>query len=353
MGYPWVDHESKTLELRAANAAGQTAAALAERKLPKAALATRITTARASIAQLEAIADDATRLIDAGLSHADLIWMTEPDQKNNRLVITISKSNDELMAALANRYGTDLVEVRVRPGGPAAALNRDADYPAFFGGARWSSTTYQCTTGFAWNTGSYGAMITAAHCISTGGNASYTNFPNVGSVTSASEENWSSTTGTQYYPGQSVYRGDVALIRYHSNGSSGTYIYSGAPGTSTASAVAVMHTQWAQTGDAVASNGVTHGEWSGVVTTTGGNIWYLVNGIHVWGRNMVVATALGPDCPEHGDSGAPVYQKRADGKVIAFGILSGSLPLGVSCDMYFTDIRDTYFGLPGSLKVTG
>ena len=79
-------------------------------------------------------------------------------------------------------------------------------------------------------------MLTAAQCISTGGSASYPNYPNVGSVASGSRENWSNSTGTQYFTGQSVYRGDVALIQYSSR-SSGPYIYSGAPGTSTTSGV--------------------------------------------------------------------------------------------------------------------
>lgn len=48
-----------------------------------------------------------------------------------------------------------------------------------------------------------------------------------------------------------------------------------------------------------------------------------------------------------------MYQKRSDGKVTAFGVFSGFLPLGYGCVVYFTDIRDSDDGLPGTLKVTG
>ena len=51
-----------------------------------------------------------------------------------------------------------------------------------------------------------------------------------------------------------------------------------------------------------------------------------------------------------GDSGSGVYQKRSDGKVTAFGILSGSAPLVLACHIFFTDIWDAYYGLPGTLK---
>jgi hypothetical protein len=250
---------TKTLDLTVLNSAGQKAALLAEGSLGAAGLSIAITPARASIAELDAIADDATRLVDAGLPNANLVWMTEPDQMNNRVVITVSKLDDALMSALASRFGTALIAVRVRAGGPAAAANRDSDAPAFWGGAYFTTSTGKaCTTGFAWNAGDAGDMITAAHCISTGGTISYPNYSTVGTVRSGYEENWSDANGTQYYTGQSVYRGDVALIRY-SYYHTGPYIYSGAPHTSTYSAVAAIHSRYAQFGDAACINGVGNG----------------------------------------------------------------------------------------------
>ncbi len=348
MGYPWIDLETNTLELSAATEQGATVAFGAKSNLAAAGLVARVTTAQASIAKLDGLADDATRLIEAGIPHADLIWMTEPDQKNNRVVITVSEPNADLMKALATRYGTELIAVRVRAGGPIATSNRDFDSPAFWGGAYITTSTGKgCTTGFAWSAG-VSAMLTAAHCISTGGTVSYPNYSNAGTVASGSEENWSDSNGTQYYTGQSVYRGDIALIRYSSYSTNAT-IYSGAAHTGTSTAVNSKASRWSQVGDAVCVNGVTTGGWCGMVTIASGNAWYLVNGINVWARHVVQAEALGPTCPTHGDSGAPVY-RTVSGGVAAVGIYSGGAPLVLECVAYFTDIWDAWYGLPGDLK---
>ena len=356
MGYPWIDLNTKTLELAASDDLGHEAAVLAQSSLhaDSAGLTVRVRTTQASIAKLDAIADDATRLIDAGIVGANLIWKTEPDQMHNRVVLTVSALNPDLMTALASRYGTKLIAVRIRAGGPASTASRNSDSPPFWGGAHWQAPNHDCTTGFAWNVGSgVSGMVTAAHCISSGGSASYPNYPNAGSVQSGSEENWSDSTGTQYLTGQTVYRGDVALIRYSSSYTSSAYIFSGAPGSSTYSGVYAMASRWSQVGDAVCVNGKTTGEWCGMVTGTGVNIWYLINGVNVWARHVVDATAVGNTCPAQGDSGGPAYRKRTDGKVYAVGILSGSLPIGVACDALFTDIWDAHYGLPGTVKVTG
>lgn len=194
--------------------------------------------ARASIRQVTDLANEIIDFGRDGVAGGELIWKTEPDQINNRVIVTVYKRDSGLFATLAERYG-DLIAVRIEDAGFADShVNRDSDAPAFWGGAYWASSTGKgCSTGFAWSTGSGSAMITAAHCISTGGTASYPNYPNAGTVASASEENWQDTVGTRYYTGQSTYRGDVALIRYSGYGSA-PYIYNGIPGTSTHTAVA-------------------------------------------------------------------------------------------------------------------
>lgn len=332
----------------------QRAGILEEVSFQDAGLTTSITRASASVAQLDQIADDITRLQIDGVAHANLIYMTEPDQENNRIIITVSELNSDLMKALASRYGTQLIAVRVRPGGPATAASRASDSPPFWGGARITTSTGKaCTTGFAWTFPSnQPAMLTAAHCISTGGWVSYPNYTNAGAVQMSSLENWSDTGGTEYYTGQTVYRGDVALIQYSGFGSAAT-IYTGAQNANTSTAVAAMNSRWAQNGDAICVNGYTTGEWCGSVNNTGINVWYVFDGLTVVAKHMVQAFSLGNTCPTLGDSGGPVYQKRSDGKVTAFGIFSGSAPLVASCYVYFTDIRDPYYGLPGTLKVTG
>ena len=112
-----------------------------------------------------------------------------------------------------------------------------------------------------------------------------------------------------------------------------------------------MTSRFSNLGDAACVNGVTTGEWCGAVTGTGINVLSLVNGINVWARNVVRAESGGNTCPTHGDSGAPVYRKVTGG-VAAVGIYNGGIPEVVACAAYFTDIRDSFIALPGSLKVT-
>jgi hypothetical protein len=361
LGYPWLDAESGVLELSFATGLGETVAASALDGLSAAGRTVRLRPAPASVAELDALAHEVTRLNAAGVPGADRIWMTEPDQKNNRIIVTLSEAPDDLLDALAARFGTERIAVRIQPRESAGAASRDTDASPFWGGAL--ITTRQsipggeillnCTTGFAWNAGGQAAMLTAAHCISRGGSVSYPYYPNAGTVSSGTEENWDDTYGTRYYTGQSVYRGDVALIRYRSSYGSAPYIYSGGPGSSTSSAVAAMASRRSQLGDAACVNGVVTGQWCGMVTAAGVNAWYLVNGVNVWARNVVRAEALGNTCPTHGDSGAPVYRVLSAGRVAAVGIFSGSFPQVVACTVWFTDVWDAYVGLPGTLKTLG
>jgi hypothetical protein len=87
-----------------------------------------------------------------------------------------------------------------------------------------------------------------------------------------------------------------------------------------------------------------------MVVGTGINILYLGAGPNVWARNVVEARAGGNTCPNRGDSGAPVYRKPSAGQVAAVGIFSGWSSAIIACQVWFTDIWDAYFGLPGTLK---
>jgi hypothetical protein len=274
--------------------------------------------------------------------------MTEPDQINGRLIVTIRRWDDALISALKERYG-DRVAVRIEDG-VAETAGRNSDSPPFWGGAKWTSPTKTCSTGFSWTANGSDAMLTAAHCISSGGNVSYPNFSNAGTVANASEENWNDGTGTVFYTGQSAYRGDVALIRYAGTKTSAPRIYNGGPGTSTSTGVARMATRRRAFGDPVCTSGITTGVWCGAVTGTAMNIQYIGDPGGPWIRNAARAEAIGWTCPTHGDSGGPVYVNRDDGNVDAAGIFSGSLPLGISCVTYFTDIWEPFTALPGAIK---
>jgi hypothetical protein len=348
-GYPWIRPDTRRLELAAADADGTGLAETARSSAKIRDVATTITTAPASIGELDAIAEAVTQLNAEGFPDADLIYMTEPDQRDNLIVITVSEASPRLTSALAERFGTSLIAVRVRPiDAEAGSLSRASDNPAFWGGAKINVPAGTCTTGFAWGTSA--TMLMAAHCAPSGGNVGYTNYPNAGSVRSGSEENWSTSTGTQYYTNQITYRGDVALVRYNSPLTSAGRIYSGSQTSSSSKAVAGMATRRAQFSDPICNNGFITGPWCGAVLAMGSNILYAADGPNVWARNVVEGYAGGNTCPTHGDSGSPVYQNRSDGKVTAYGILSGSLPLVISCHMFFTDIRDAFDGLPGGIK---
>jgi hypothetical protein len=354
MGYPWFEPKSGALEIRAVNDKGRAAGQTEASKLSSGGAKTVVASAPASIAELDGIAEAVTHLSEEGMPGAKGIWKTEPDDKNGRIIITVLAHDDALMAALAERFGTDRIAVRIQNRGPASSASRDSDNPAYWGGAKISTSTGKgCTTGFAWTNGASAAMLTAAHCISTGGKISYPAHANAGTVTSATRENWNDTYGTRYYTGQTTYRGDVALIQYPTGTSSAPYMYNGAPHTSTSTKVKAMASRESQAPDAACVNGTTTGEWCGVVTATRVNAYYVIDGPNVWARRVVQAEALGNTCPTHGDSGGPVYRKQWTDGVAAVGIFSGSVPEIYACAVWFTDIWDAYYGLPGTLKVTG
>lgn len=165
LGYPWFETDTGTLDLSAADSKGKTILAGARSAAAISAVPTRLTTAQASVAELFNIGDAVTPLHSRGVPDADLIYMTEPDQRDNLIVITVSKASQKLTAALADQFGTTHIAVRVRPlDGTAGANSRASDSPPFWGGAKIKTPVGSCTTGFAWAVGSVSALLTAAHC---------------------------------------------------------------------------------------------------------------------------------------------------------------------------------------------
>jgi hypothetical protein len=356
-GYPWIDKAGGRVVLTVSSLVG---ARLARGFLPRqaAALATVATRAGGrSWAHLEWIKDDATRLVEAGLPDADLIWVTESDTENNRILITVSEISDRLLEGLAKRYGTDSVAIRHDPSADDRKLRttgRNDDWSPFYGGAHINLPTF-CTSGFPWVSGSTQMMLTAAHCAPTGGLVN-TPIQDMGSITSGSRENWSDSTGTTYYTGQSTYRGDVALIQMNSGRSAGTSIYVGPAGSGQSRTVREMWSRSPQHGDHYCTSGIASGELCGwVVDFVGVNV--RVEFLGGWARHVTIGSKLGW-CARPGDSGAPVYTIRSDGGVAAKGILSGGSGGGSDyyggaadfCLTSFTDIWDPYHALPGVLK---
>ena len=354
-GYPWIDPSTGAVKLRPVSTLGRDISSGIAADLG---LEVKVDSAPSadSVADLEALADDLTRIDPADAPDSGRIWMTEPDHQNNRIILTVDAPSNALMKLLASRFGTRRIAVRIAPmpmSGPT--YDRDHDTPKFFGGATITtpgSTGGGCTVAFAWTAaGGAGEMLTAGHCFHSGGSASYPGYPSAGRVTASSEENWSTTTGTTYFTGQSTYRGDLALIRYTTYGSN-YYVFDGAIHTATNHKVTAMHSRYLMATDRLTTNGSSGGPFPGIVLKTGINVLYNSSGPNVYARNVAsIQPDAGPTaCPINGDSGGPTYARNADGTLTAMGVDSGRTTYsGGSCVWYITDIRDAYNGLSGSV----
>lgn len=116
LGYPWIDPGSGELVLSAATVAGRT---LLEATGATLEFPYRMRDVTYSHAELQQFQDDATRLVAAGVSDADLIYEIVPDQRDNKTMIVISEMSRPLLEALAERFPPDAIAIQVDPrGGP-------------------------------------------------------------------------------------------------------------------------------------------------------------------------------------------------------------------------------------------
>jgi hypothetical protein len=310
-----------------------------------------------SFAQLEQIKEDITTLVDAGVPDAADIVEVEPDDSHNRLVITVTSLSQPLLTSLAARYGAQSIAIRHSPDYQSAgAENRDHNYPSsFYAGAKLVGPDTICTTGFSWVSGSTAMMLTAGHCAANGGYVKTPDGVTMGLVDRDSRENWNSGVGTVKLTGQSVNRGDLALIQVEPGKTAPGRVFRGGVGSSSSAAVKEMWARAAKVGDTYCTGGFRTGELCGwKVVKTRANVKYTGN---KWVRNITEGRKQG-ECTSPGDSGGPIYTVRSDGGVSAKGIHSGGGGGGADhwggaldpCAEYFTDIREAYDGFPGILK---
>lgn len=343
VGYPWLDDDSGKIFFSAASKAGASLVAAARAELQEESGQRDVSF---SFGTLEAIKHDATTLRNRGVEDADLIYMTGPDPRTNRVTIVVSAPSTRLFKALAKLYGTETIELLIDDSmrGAQPGFDRQSDSSPFWGGA--SIQNQACSDGIPWSiSGSDNSMLTAAHCFSTGGSVKIGTFSNVGNVTANSEENWDSVHGTRYYTGQSTYRGDVALIRLVSGKTSGSKIYRGGVNSTTGSSVVSFYNRVAQNGDVVYVSGRASGETGPyTVDLVGWDILYNPPS-DLWVRNISSAArgALFQPCATNGDSGGAVFS-IASGGVKAAGIFSGFFV----CRIYFTPVYLSFLGLPGT-----
>jgi hypothetical protein len=141
-GYPWGDHVKRELVIsttgptgdalaRAWIASGATYAPPGVAKstfLAQPVVPVRFRTVTRSFAQLAKLQDDLIDAFRAGLLADATVSSFGPDNEYNRIVIEVQRLTDASANALAARFGTDAVAVRVDPrSGPFTNLSRPLD----------------------------------------------------------------------------------------------------------------------------------------------------------------------------------------------------------------------------------
>ena len=143
-GYPWPDPTTGTLVHSVVTPAAQATAQkwtpldVGARTVPQ-----QIRRVAASFRSLEQIKNDAVGLAKAGVPDAALIHQVGPDFERNRVIISVDQMSDPLLTALAARYGTSSIAIRVEPRLNWQRAGRDSDTPPSFGGARIITSTTQ------------------------------------------------------------------------------------------------------------------------------------------------------------------------------------------------------------------
>jgi hypothetical protein len=127
-GYPWQESDADVVVIRVANAEGE---ALARRwmyggiqlSVPKAGERVALDIAPPEVGvRLEAVGRTVEQLeriqhaVGPGLAaipNSNLIWQSGPDAENNRIVYVTDRVSDAMLRALAARFGTEALAVRI------------------------------------------------------------------------------------------------------------------------------------------------------------------------------------------------------------------------------------------------
>ncbi|MEV0201522.1 S1 family peptidase [Nonomuraea sp. NPDC050691] len=346
-GEPWVDPETGQVVLGTVSGTGNRLAA----DQGKDVLRRPVTRSKAV---LEKIKDGAIGQPAADLPDAAAIRMTRIDAEHNRVIVTVNRATDAMLEALTARYGADAFAVEVDPAFNPSKSSRYDDGPHNWGGGAEmtihrapSGDVFGCSSGIpVWLPGEKSGMLTAGHCVPTGGyifNGADTNY--MGWVSKNDRENWTDGRGSTLLPGQSVFRGDLALIEIP-NATSGYYIYRGSVANPYTAIIGQLAPRRAGLGDEYCNSGFKTGELCGwKVYNYGINVSYS-GGETV--RNVVAGYKSGK-CTGHGDSGGPTYFVMSNGRVQVKGVHTGGSNLDGSgdCREFFTDVWDALDAFPG------
>lgn len=126
-GYPWDDRPKRELVVSVASSDGERLArtwiasgttvksGTKSAVLAPPAVPVRIRTVTRSFAQLARLEDEIIAFARAGVTDTSAIHSFGPDDEHDRIVIEVDRLTDALAAALAARFGTEAIAVRVDP----------------------------------------------------------------------------------------------------------------------------------------------------------------------------------------------------------------------------------------------
>jgi hypothetical protein len=126
-GYPWDDRPKRELVVSVASpdgerlaqswiATGATVKSGAKTAaLPPPTVAVRMRTVTRSFAQLARLQDDIIAFVRSGVTDTSAIHSFGPDDEHDRIVIEVDRLSDALATALAGRFGTEAIALRVDP----------------------------------------------------------------------------------------------------------------------------------------------------------------------------------------------------------------------------------------------
>jgi hypothetical protein len=353
--YPWID-ASGAVVLDTATTRGANLFSAWRRTMPALGAPLRQRAVKVSMARMEQIRGDIIATMKAAPPGQRYITKIIPDNPDNRLILSVTKLDDQLLNGLAHRFGTDVVAVRYEPDAVLPSNQGREDDTSNGGGFYGGSDINGCTSGFSWYSGSVNFMVTAGHCYPYGGTASTPVEP-MGTVFQDLRENYNVGTGTVVMTNQSVQYGDMALVQVTTGKLVSAHVYSNlGENTNSTRQVKEMWFTPVAAGDQFCTDGRITGERCGWTVMYDHYDQQLANG--EWSRHTNEAVKQGY-CTKPGDSGGPVYTIRSDGGVAAKGIHTWGGGGGGDyyggpfdpCYEGFTDILDPYFGFPGVLKV--
>ncbi|GAA3413776.1 hypothetical protein GCM10018952_31700 [Streptosporangium vulgare] len=299
-----------------------------------------VSSARLSSIVSEVLHADASQLPGAESIVSGRAW-----PERNQVLFTANAVSSEMRLALAQRYGTNTVVIRLDPNAehPQFQDSRDNDNDDYINGAGayLNGQNQPCTMGFAWSLPAGRRLVTAGHCLRND------DVEGAFSYGRRVLGNQKYGTGTVALPGQSKLLGDSALVQVTQAPKQPTAsIFVGAYDSTTKRPVKRSWPRRAQNGDLYCVGGMNTGQTcSWKVTNPNTSIDLKEEGVT---KNVVEGTRDN-GCTDSGDSGGAVYTiEPGAGYIIAKGIHSaGNAPLIGDCGEYFTDIhsvRQAYGG---------